>query len=145
MLFDVSKSRCETNQKIVVCEENKVKHVTKNPNGQYKIYKYKIDGDIVSSSDSELRCDYIVEVDRDVKKDAFLIELKGSDVEHAIEQIKSTISRYRSKLTSYIIRPRIIYRSNVHQIRVTKMRQFKKDYPLTEYTKNCYEDDLSRI
>lgn len=145
MLFDVSKSQCEVNQKIVVCEENKVKHITKNPNSCYKVYKYKIDGDIISNAEQGLRCDYIVEVDKEEKKDAFIIELKGSDVEHAIDQIKATISRYRNKLNSYIIRPRIVYRNNVHDIKGSKMRQFKREYPLTVYKSNCLEDDLSRL
>lgn len=145
MLFDALKSQCATNQKIVVCEENGRQHITNNSKGDYEVYKYKIDGGIITNAQQGSRCDYIVEANKGDINNAFIIELKGSDVEQAIEQIKATINRYRSELRSYYIRPRIVYRNNVHDIKGSKMRQFKKDYPLTVYKTNCLEDDLSKL
>ena len=52
-----------------------------------EIVVYKIDGGLVSSNDI-LKCDYGIYTEEDA---LFLVELKGADYIHAIEQLLSTI------------------------------------------------------
>lgn len=145
MLFDVSKSLCAINQKKVVCEEKGRQHITNNSKGDYEVYKYKIDGGIITDANQGARCDYIVEANKGDKRNAFIIELKGRNVDHAIEQIRDTIKRYKNELILYHIRPRIVYRNNTHEINGSEMRKFKKDYPFTVCKTNSLEDDLSKL
>ena len=139
MLFP-GKSMCEPNQSKVVIEENHNKHILNNSHHN-KVYQYHIDGDIIPSGTSEKRCDYIVEVEISAKKLAFIIELKGTDIKEAIQQIDATISRL-SQLQSFILYPRIIVnRVNTHKIQDTKIIGFRKKYPnavirVKEYTDN---------
>ena len=125
MLFNSSKSLCEIHAKIIVCKENKAEYCAYNPCSD-SVYKFKIDGDIISSSEEGLRCDYLVE--NETKRHAYFIELKGSDIAHAFLQIEATVNRYKMRLKDYEIRPRIIYRNNTHDIRGSQARQFKAKY-----------------
>ncbi len=52
-----------------------------------EIVVYRIDGGIIDN-DGVLRCDYGIFTEDDV---LFLIELKGADLNHALDQINSTI------------------------------------------------------
>lgn len=57
---------------------------------------------------------------------AYIIELKGSNLNKAISQIQNTIITYKSKLTEYIIFPRIIiHKTSTHDIRGTHYRNLK--------------------
>ncbi len=133
------KSLCQLNQPIVVSSENGKKHIVDNHKSKYYIYQYKIDGDIVTSQ-TVSKCDYIVEVDKDNKSIAFIIELKGSDVSHAIDQIKSTLCMFKKELKGYIIRPRIICSSRVHSINSSKVRKFKEEYGKESIHEKQYTD-----
>lgn len=133
------KSLCQLNQSIVVSCENGKKHIIDNRKSKYCIYKYKIDGDIVTSQ-TDSKCDYIVEIDTDNESIAFIIELKGSDVSHAIDQIKSTLGIFKEKLRGYKIRPRIICSSRVHSINSSKIRKFKEEYGKEAIHEKQYTD-----
>ncbi|MBD2327780.1 hypothetical protein [Alkalinema sp. FACHB-956] len=54
---------------------------------QVEVLKIKVDGCVVCDGET-LRCDFALVPDRDVE---IYVELKGSDVAHAVEQLKSTI------------------------------------------------------
>lgn len=139
MILDESKSICEKHQKIIVSEENKRKHVANNDD-ENLVHQFKIDGGIVPASSSMSRCDYLV-INLE-KKNAYPIELKGTDVKHAVDQIRSTITYLGSELSSYTILPRIIYKPNTHGIRDSKVRSFIMDYPRCVLKTNTYEEKI---
>lgn len=127
MLFEERYSKCIINQPIVRSGEKGKCHYVKNDSGS-PIFQYHIDGDIIKNIDIK-KCDYIVEVTKD-KSIAFIIELKGSHLSEAFQQIENTINHFHSKLHSYDIRPRIISKKvNTHSINNSEYRKFKKKYP----------------
>jgi hypothetical protein len=75
--------RCDTK---IVLQENKSKITFLNPN-QDKILTIKVDGCAISDNET-LRCDYALIPSDEVE---IYVELKGSDIVHAVEQIESTI------------------------------------------------------
>ena len=61
---------------------------------------------------------------------AYVIELRGSDLNKAISQILKTIEDYKGRLNRYQILPRvIIHKAATHDIHGKKYRDFKKVYP----------------
>lgn len=54
---------------------------------EQEIVVYKMDGGLIDS-DKEIKCDYGIYTEQDI---LYLIELKGSDYIHALEQILNTI------------------------------------------------------
>lgn len=98
-------SRCEERQAIIVSKDygTKREHRAINVN-RSNVSQYKIDGDVVR--DQTIRCDFLV-MNED-KRDAYLIELKGSDIEHAINQLETTAARFKSELRAYKIKYRIV-------------------------------------
>lgn len=139
MILDKSKSICTKRQRTIVSEENKRKHIANNVDGNI-VHHFKIDGGIVPTSSSMPRCDYLV-INLE-KKNAYPIELKGTDVKRAVDQIRSTINYLGGELSTYSILPRIIYTSNTHDVRDSKVRSFKKDYPRCVLKTNTYEEKI---
>src|ERR1044072_10037158 len=74
----------ETNKNKVFTFSEKRSHLTLNNLDQVKSTKSMVDGCLINDG---LRCDY----KHEAKGIEFYIELKGQDLEHAIEQIKCTI------------------------------------------------------
>ena len=60
-------------------------HVGKNKN-RHMIRQFKVDGEVVAAGDMSPRCDYLLL--NDDAKTSYYIELKGSDLVKAIEQIE---------------------------------------------------------
>lgn len=138
MLFNESKSRCDVKQTKVVSGEkgkfHRVENKSKSP-----IYQYHIDGDIIRDIKVQ-KCDYIVEVTKE-KPIAFIIELKGSHLSEACNQIENTVDYFKILLKPYDIRPRIIIKKvNTHAVNDSKYRSFKKNYPKMELATNEYTD-----
>ena len=128
MIFDKKYSSCSQNQPVVVSQENGIKHRLCN-NSKVEVYQYHVDGDIIKGND-EKRCDYVVEAITVPKPSAFFIELKGSDLMGALEQIDATASRCEAKLKGYDILPRVVlHRVSTHQIGGSKYRRYKERYP----------------
>ncbi len=138
MLFP-DKSICKIKQKRIVSKENQKVHTAVNVD-DCDVFQYKIDGDIISSSSSEIRCDYLVE--NGTRLTAYLIELKGTDLPHAVEQIEATIKKYRTELASYEIKPRIIYRTNTHAVRHLAVQKFKMKYKDCVIRTDCFTENI---
>ena len=138
-----NKSLCNKNQKIVVSEESGNKHIVNNPN-LINIYKYHIDGDIIPEEDTlGERCDYIVETIKQSKPIVFIIELKGSDLLKAVNQIEATIKRFSQQLANYKIYPRIVCtRIVAHAIKDSKYRSFQQKYPQEIHSSNIISDTI---
>lgn len=139
MLFEAEKSLCGLKDRIIVCRENQSEYRAENA-ALDNVYKFKIDGDILSASASGLRCDYLVE--NETKRHAYFIELKDSGITHAIAQIEATINKYKEKLSFYEIKPRIVYKNNTHDIKNSKARQFKSKYKSVVFKTNTYSEKI---
>lgn len=138
MLFK-NKSLCGKHAKEIVCSENKKVFKAINDHNHI-VYKFKIDGDILASSDSRNRCDYILE--DETKKSAYLIELKGTQFLHALKQIDSTVVQFHAILKGYNLCPRIVYHGNTHDIHGNTYRRFKAKYPNTRAETDHMDEDL---
>ena len=99
---------------IISCENN-CRHIGKNPSRNY-IKQYKIDGEVIPSSTDALRCDYLLLVEHEKKKAAYFIELKGSDLKKAIQQIEASVSQFSPYLKDYKIFRRIVYYSGTTDV-----------------------------
>lgn len=91
-----------------VSSENGCKHEAKNPDKK-AIRQFKVDGEVFPKGHDPERCDWLL-LD-DTKGNAYYIELKGSDIPHAIEQIESTIREIHWSISEYIIFKRIVYKT----------------------------------
>lgn len=139
MIFAKEHSLCAEKQQIIVSSENGKEHRALNKHANV-VFQFKIDGDIISQSSEYQRCDYILE--NQTKLHAYLIELKGSDINHAVEQIRNTCKMFKNELKGYIIRPRIVCRSNTHAVRGSKVRMLKKDYDNTIIRNDVIEETI---
>ncbi len=141
MIFDGNFSFCGTRQTIVVSKENGNEHILYN-RSKCDVYQFHIDGGIVQDSKGE-RCDFIVEAAIMPRPNAFVIELKGSDLNKAISQILNTIQVYKENLIKHRILPRIIiHKVPTHDIHGKRYRDFKKMYPEAVVKVRQYSDEV---
>lgn len=78
----------ETQESQIKFEENRRKIIFLNPS-KLQYLKVKVDGCAIR--DNSIRCDYLL-VSNDEREERY-VELKGTDVMHAIDQIEATIKR----------------------------------------------------
>lgn len=124
MLLAPEKSLCEKNQSIIVSKDkgNQVQHRGINPAKAYEVRHYRLDGDLVKQ---EKCCDYLLV--NDTRKTAYLIELKGGNVDEAVSQLEAGEGKCRSELRGYTFLYRIVCsKAKTHNIRGTKFRKFKE-------------------
>lgn len=105
--------------------ENRCTHIGRNPK-QDHIRQFKVDGEVLKAGTPEQRCDYLLL--NDTRRKAYYIELKGSDIPKAIEQIENTILLLSSSITKYQSFPRIVYRTGSHKIQDSKVLKWRKKY-----------------
>lgn len=79
-------SLCKLNQRIIVSKDkkNSQKHIAYN-NDRDEVYQYNVDGNIIREG---IRCDFLLM--NKTKQHIYYIELKGSDIVHALAQIDAT-------------------------------------------------------
>lgn len=125
-----------------VSKENNCVHTAKNPSGHY-VRKFRIDGDVIPKQDTKTeRCDCLLV--NDTHKDSYYIELKGSDLEKAIDQVDRSVLMISESLPQYKIFRRIIYHSGTTQIHNQKVVKWKSKYPNTAVIKNrTYTENIS--
>jgi len=121
-----TKSLCkDERQKIIVSEENRLKHTAKNINA-CRVRHYKIDGDIISSND-QLKCDYLLI--NDDKQDAYFIELKGkTDVKESMRQIQATINLLKGELSGYIYYGRMVGGRRLHAMATSELIKCQNEF-----------------
>ena len=97
-------SLCNDHAPIIVSQDyrNPQKHVAYNVKKSY-VTHYKIDGVVIQDGN---RCDFLL-LNEDTKI-AYLIELKGSDLSKAAEQLEATEKKLSQELNAYSKRYRII-------------------------------------
>lgn len=121
-ILDGHTSKCKKNQPIIVSEENRVKHIAHNVD-RHGVRHFRLDGEVIACNNGK-RCDYLLI--NDDKKNAYLIELKGSHIKDAVDQIEETDRILRSSLPGYTFFYRIVYRkSPTHNINSSKISRWK--------------------
>ena len=60
------------------------------------------------------------------KKSAYLIELKGSNILHAMDQVLSAENLLKEDLEGYSVFYRIIYRSRTQEVRKSRIIRWKE-------------------
>lgn len=92
------------NRKTIIAEENRKKYLGNNKNGKL-FCKYRIDNYVIKENNIP-KCDYlIINCDDNI---CYFIELKGSDLTHAITQIDNAIEILMPSLKSNKINARIV-------------------------------------
>lgn len=135
-------SLCKERQRIIVSRDTGTtrEHRAVNENACY-VTQYKIDGDIIR--DASIRCDFLL-MNED-RRDAYLIELKGSDIEHALEQLEATARHFQNELQGYCIKYRLVCsRVKTQAIHSIKYKKFlKKHKNANEFI--CRENQIKEI
>ena len=82
----------EDNRPTVVLRDKRQprKFIGKNPDGKLFLTVYQVDGKLIASDVRSGKCDFAIYTSSDT---LYLIELKGADYVHALEQIHDTIVR----------------------------------------------------
>jgi hypothetical protein len=75
---------------------------------------------------------------------AYLIELKGSDIRGALEQLIHTESKLKSRLRDYITKFRIVAsKCRTHEIHDASFNRYRiKHKGKLEFRANVYEEDI---
>ncbi|MBQ3657215.1 MAG: hypothetical protein II956_10300 [Bacteroidales bacterium] len=119
----------------------KIQYILENQS-EKEIVVYKIDKNLIKSlKKGHLKCDYGIYTEDDI---LFLIELKGSDIAHAIEQIISTIKILIEQRHIKINRVNArIVGSKVPNVRSSKgnINEDELKKYLCKINKKSYEDD----
>lgn len=77
---------------IIICQERRSKMIFENPNRR-EICLLEVDGCGIQEG---LRCDYALTAEENIEE--FYIELKGSDVKHAFDQLETTMQKLSDNL-----------------------------------------------
>lgn len=116
----------ESSGQRVTAKENKKTFAVLNPSGKV-IRKVKVDGCVITDA-STIRCDYLFEIGTPL--DAVLyVELKGKNIEHACEQLSSTLKLFsrrhgRVRRHCYVVAARVPGTSTRNQV---LQRKFFRD------------------
>jgi len=94
----------------------------KNQRADY-LAKYRVDGGLIS--DNGAKCDFLLL--NCEQKQSYFIELKGSDIIRAIEQIDRSIDKLRNELSGFAFFARIVItRANTTALKNTKILKLEK-------------------
>ena len=112
----------DIHKKVYVSAEKGRKHIANNPGGQYEVRHYRLDGDVVKN---EVCCDFILLNDSCL--DAYYIELKGSDLVRAVEQVEAGQRLFRGILNEYTSYFRIVTsKTRTQDLNSTRFRHFQR-------------------
>lgn len=117
-------SLCGERQAIIVSKDSGQRREHRATNAsRCRVSHYQIDGYVVQ--DDSIRCDFLLM--NDDKTDAYLIELKGSDIEHALEQLEATAIQLKEELHGYTVKYRLVHsRAKTQAMRGIKFKKFKQ-------------------
>ena len=121
-MLDKYKSMCQERQKIIVSRDQGAARVHQARNVDSDLVRhYQIDGYVICDP-SVRKCDFLL-LD-DTKKKAYLIEVKGTDIKHAVGQLENTERILKSDLEGYQREFRIVYRANTHGVHSPEYTKF---------------------
>jgi len=124
MFFAPENSLCEKHQSIVVSQDNGSarKHIANNPKKIFDLRHYKLDGGVFKQTKC---CDFLLL--NDTQKKAYLIELKGGNIDDAVEQLEEGERKVKNELKGYTFFYRIVCsKAKTHKINGTTYRKFKE-------------------
>lgn len=98
MLLTPEKSLCEKNAAIVVSRDRGAQreHRANNPQKAFDLRHYKLDGVLIQQTKC---CDFLLV--NDSRKKAYLIELKGGNIDDAVEQLEAGEQKCKEELIGY--------------------------------------------
>lgn len=118
-------SDCDQKAPIIVSRDkhSRRQHKGKNPEQNY-VTHYRVDGYVLTEGK---RCDFLL-INEDKKK-AYLIELKGSDLTAAAEQLEATQAKLAKELEGYDVNFRIAAnKCKTQEIENGKFRKFRRQH-----------------
>lgn len=123
MPLEGHRSLCKERAPVITTKDSgngKTTH-TANNNRRNRVTKYRIDGEVITEG---ARCDFLL-MNEDALN-AYLIELKGSDLVKAAEQLEETGEKLKSQLASYRVYYRIVAnKCPTHDIHSTSFRKYQ--------------------
>jgi len=108
------------NRSIIALEQKRKSYIGINSNKK-KFFCYIPDK---MYSNKEEACDYLLLNQND--KLAYFIELKGSDVLKAVDQISNSLDLYFKHINGFEINARIVSRSNVTDLKYSKFTELNE-------------------
>ena len=142
MLLSPEKSLCEKNQAIVISKDRGTQRVHRaiNYERKFDLRQYKLDGDIVKQ---ETCCDFLLA--NDSTRKAYLIELKGKNIDDAVEQLEAGEKICKPELRGYLFYYRIVCsKVRTHKVQSPKFRKYKEKCGVRlEMKVNCLEEKLN--
>ena len=112
---------------IYVSEENHCEHRAINHDRNY-VNHIKIDGKVIPKACRDTkRIDFLLL--NETKKTAYFIELKGSHIKDAFEQLEITDKCLKPILEGYDAQWRIIYHSRTTRLRTNEVNQYLQKHP----------------
>lgn len=125
MLLRLEKSLLrEKNQAIVVSKDKGAQreHRAINPERKYDLRHYRLDGDLIKQTTC---CDFLLV--NDSRQKAYFIELKGGNIDDAVDQLEAAEKKCKAELAGYSFFYRIVCsKARTHKIQDTKFRKFKE-------------------
>ena len=121
-MLETSNSHCNERQRIIVSSD-RGGCVHRAINDEVcRVRQYRIDGEVYKE-DGE-RCDWLLL--NDDWEEVYYIELKGSDISKAIQQIISTEKLFAEELKHYTSFYRIIYKTGSHGVNSSRTVRWKE-------------------
>lgn len=141
MVLDNAKTLCTERQKKIISRDMKSRceHRANNPE-ENLVRHYQIDGGVIADKTVQ-KCDFLLL--NDDKRNAYLIELKGTHILKALQQLEETEKKMREDLKSYTVHYRIVYKANTQAIRSSEYIKFCKARNNRVQAKtNCLEEAI---
>lgn len=141
MLLTLQNSLCEKNQAIVVSKDKGAQreHRVNNPQRKFDLRHYKLDGVLIQQTKC---CDFLLV--NDSRKKAYLIELKGRNIDDAVDQLEAGEEKCKAELEGYTFFYRIVCsKAKTHKIQNNKFRKFReKNGARLKMKENCLVETL---
>lgn len=115
----------DDNCKLIVFQDVGKQNLTLKNNQEFKFRKIIVDGCVITDKNSpgEKKCDFLLTISNHPQCKEYYIELKGSDIKHAVEQIYSTIRKLSSVPSTQMKKGYII--CNKSPMASTKIQSFQ--------------------
>lgn len=94
-------------RKNVTCEEKKKRYNLIN-HERFETAVYHVDGGLIKDEQNVIKCDYLYGIGDPKNPSAIFIELKGTDLKHAVRQINNSVLLFAPSLPGHRIFGRIV-------------------------------------
>lgn len=91
----------------VTCVEKKKRYNLIN-HERFETVVYHVDGGLIKDEQNTVKCDYLYGIGDPEKPSTIFIELKGTDLKHAIKQIKNSVMLFAPSFPGHRIYGRIV-------------------------------------